>query len=71
MSDWLAYLFGRLFVFFFNLCGRMDYDMATEVLGSMYHTLEREKKIYKTQENYRKALQEPIAFCDKCQEWHE
>lgn len=59
MVEWLAYISGKLFVFFFNLCGRLDYDMAVGVLGAMHCTLEREKEVYETQKNYYEALNAP------------
>lgn len=56
MAEYLAFLAGKLFLFFFNICGRLDYDMAVNLISSMYHTLERERLIKDTQDNYRKAV---------------
>lgn len=56
MTTYLAFLCGRLFIFFFDLCGRLNYDMAFNLLKSMWDVIERNKKIDITQENFRKVM---------------
>jgi len=39
MREWLAFQCGRLFVFWYDLCGTLDRDMAFGVLAEMFYTL--------------------------------
>lgn len=39
MRKAIAFLFGRIFIYFFNLCGIMDRDMAFAVLADMFYAL--------------------------------
>ena len=56
MRQLLAFLFGRLFIYFFNLCGRLDVDMAFGILEAMSEAHNRADEVNKTQENYRKVV---------------
>ena len=58
MRQGLAFLFGRLFIFFFNLCGQLDTDLAFGLLDAMHDVLDRQVKIQAVQDNYRKAINE-------------
>ena len=58
MRQGLAFFFGRLFIFFFNLCGRLDTDMAFGLLKAMCDVLDRQDKIQAVQDNYRRAVNE-------------
>ena len=58
MRQGLAFIFGRLFIFFFNLCGQLDYDMAFDLLKAMCDRIETIAEMEKVQDNYRRAVNE-------------
>jgi len=58
MRQSLAILCGKLFIFFFNLCGQLEYDLAFGLLNAMHDASNGQARIDATQENYRKAFKE-------------
>lgn len=56
MRQYLAFLCGKVFLFWYNLCGILDRDMAFGVLDSMYHAIHE----VEVQENYREAMKDKI-----------
>jgi len=57
MREWLAFQCGKIFLLFFNLCGRLDTDTAVGMLRAMYKEMEE----IQTQRNYNEAMKERIS----------
>jgi hypothetical protein len=52
MREWLAFHAGKMFVFWFNICGRLDWGMAKDCLIAMADKV----KEVDQQERYRAAV---------------
>jgi hypothetical protein len=58
MRKYLAYICGRLFIFFWDLCGRFDLEYAVITIYSMAAHMKRLERQGKLQANYRKAVKD-------------
>jgi hypothetical protein len=58
MRDWLAFTYGRLFIFFFNRCALLNNDMAFGMLSVMYETSKRDAEMNSVRDNYHRCLRE-------------
>jgi hypothetical protein len=54
----LAYVFGRIFIFFWVMCAKMDFSSAFNTLTSMADNLRRMEQQQDIQENYNKVMRE-------------
>ena len=56
MKNFIAYLCGRIFIFWWDLCARLNSEYAIMTIYSMAASLKRLERQGKIQANYRKAV---------------